>query len=60
MTKVQRVCAEKEEPRATVHRKHPLASIVVIAIMGVLSGAGGPTEGGQRGHSGRTTGADNG
>jgi len=32
-----------EDPRDTVNRKHPLVSVVVIAMMAVLSGAGGPT-----------------
>jgi hypothetical protein len=30
-----------EDPRSSVNRKHPLAS--VIAILGVLAGASGPT-----------------
>src|SRR3954447_11420900 len=34
---------ELEDPRDTVNRKHPLVSVVVIAMMAVLSGAGGPT-----------------
>jgi len=49
--KVQRVCLDEivgyfddlEDPRDTVNRKHPLVSVVVIAMMAVLSGAGGPT-----------------
>jgi len=32
-----------EDPRSTVNRKHPLASVIVIAILGVLAGASGPT-----------------
>jgi predicted transposase YbfD/YdcC len=32
-----------EDPRDTTNRKHPLVSVVVIAMMAVLSGAGGPT-----------------
>jgi predicted transposase YbfD/YdcC len=32
-----------EDPRSPVNRKHPLVSVVVIALMGVLAGAGGPT-----------------
>jgi predicted transposase YbfD/YdcC len=32
-----------EDPRSTVNRQHPLASVVVIALMAVLAGAGGPT-----------------
>ncbi len=34
---------ELEDPRDTVNRKHPLVSVVVIAMMAVLAGAGGPT-----------------
>jgi len=51
MAKVQRVCLDEilgyfddlEDPRDTVNRKHPLVSVVVIAMMAVLSGAAGPT-----------------
>jgi predicted transposase YbfD/YdcC len=32
-----------EDPRSHVNRKHPLSSVVVIAVMGVLAGADGPT-----------------
>jgi len=32
-----------EDPRSTVNRQHPLSSVVVIALMAVLAGAGGPT-----------------
>ncbi len=32
-----------EDPRSTVKLQHPLISVVVIALMGVLAGAGGPT-----------------
>jgi len=32
-----------EDPRSTINQKHPLVSVVVIALMGVLAGAGGPT-----------------
>jgi len=32
-----------EDPRAETNRKHPLVSVVVIAMMAVLAGAGGPT-----------------
>jgi hypothetical protein len=50
MAKVQRVGLEEilgyfddlEDPRDTVNRKHPLVSVVLIAMMAVLSGAGGP------------------
>jgi predicted transposase YbfD/YdcC len=32
-----------EDPRSTINQKHPLVSVVVIAMMAVLAGAGGPT-----------------
>jgi predicted transposase YbfD/YdcC len=34
---------ELEDPRSTVNLRHPLVSVVVISIMAVLAGAGGPT-----------------
>jgi len=34
---------ELEDPRSEVNRRHPLSSVVVIAVMGVPAGAGGPT-----------------
>lgn len=34
---------ELEDPRSTVNLKHPLVSVVIIAMMAVLAGAGGPT-----------------
>ena len=34
---------ELEDPRSTINRRHPLASVVVIALLAVLAGAGGPT-----------------
>jgi predicted transposase YbfD/YdcC len=34
---------ELEDPRDLVNRKHPLASVVVIALLAVLAGASGPT-----------------
>src|SRR6516225_12343883 len=51
MAKVQRVCLDEivgyfdalEDPRDRVNRKHPLVSVVVIAMLAVLAGAGGPT-----------------
>jgi predicted transposase YbfD/YdcC len=51
MAKVQHVGLEEiigyfddlEDPRDTVNRKHPLVSVVIIAMLAVLSGAGGPT-----------------
>jgi predicted transposase YbfD/YdcC len=32
-----------EDPRSEINRRHPLVSVVVIALMGVLAGASGPT-----------------
>lgn len=32
-----------DDPRSEVNRRHPLTSVLTIAVMGVLSGAGGPT-----------------
>jgi predicted transposase YbfD/YdcC len=34
---------ELQDPRSTINQKHPLVSVVVIAMMAVLAGAGGPT-----------------
>src|SRR4051794_5413491 len=34
---------EPEDPRSTINRRHPLASVLVIALLAVLAGAGGPT-----------------
>src|SRR6201989_3009943 len=34
---------ELEDPRSSVNRKHPLVSVIVIAVMAVLAGANGPT-----------------
>ena len=35
--------AELEDPRSDVNRQHPLVSVIVIAVMGVLAGASGPS-----------------
>jgi len=35
--------AELEDPRSEINLRHPLVSVVVIALMAVLAGAGGPT-----------------
>ena len=51
MAKTQSLCLEEvigyfdqlEDPRSTINRKHPLDSVVVMAMMAVLAGAGGPT-----------------
>src|SRR3954447_22705256 len=34
---------ELEDPRSSINQKHPLVSVIVIAMMAVLAGAGGPT-----------------
>jgi predicted transposase YbfD/YdcC len=34
---------ELEDPRSTINQRHPLTSVVVIALMAVLAGASGPT-----------------
>jgi DDE_Tnp_1-associated len=51
MAEIQHVCLDEvigyfdelEDPRSSVNLKHPLVSVVVIAMMAVLAGAGGPT-----------------
>jgi predicted transposase YbfD/YdcC len=51
MAKLERVCLDEvigyfdelEDPRSSINRKHPFVSVVVIALMAVLGGAGGPT-----------------
>jgi predicted transposase YbfD/YdcC len=32
-----------EDPRSTINQRHPLASVLVIALLAVLAGASGPT-----------------
>jgi predicted transposase YbfD/YdcC len=34
---------ELEDPRSTINQQHPLVSVVVIALMAILAGSGGPT-----------------
>ena len=34
---------ELEDPRSAINRRHPLSSVLVIAVLAVLAGAGGPT-----------------
>ena len=34
---------ELEDPRSSVNQKHPFVSVVVIAIMAIISGSNGPT-----------------
>jgi predicted transposase YbfD/YdcC len=51
MAATQHVCLDEvvgyfdelEDPRSNINQKHPLVSVVVIAMMAVLAGAGGPT-----------------
>jgi predicted transposase YbfD/YdcC len=51
MANIQQVCLDEvigyfdelEDPRADINLRHPLVSVVVIAMMAVLAGAGGPT-----------------
>jgi predicted transposase YbfD/YdcC len=51
MPKARRVCLDEvigyfdelEDPRAGINLKHPLVSVVVIALLAVLAGASGPT-----------------
>ena len=43
LDEVVRHFEELEDPRSEVNLRHPLGSVVVIAIMAVLAGAGGPT-----------------
>jgi predicted transposase YbfD/YdcC len=51
MTKSKRVTvdeilchfSELEDPRDDINRKHPFGSVLLIALMAVLAGAGGPT-----------------
>ncbi len=43
LDEVLRHFEELEDPRSHVNLRHPLQSVVVIAIMAVLAGAGGPT-----------------
>ncbi|HVK16393.1 MAG TPA: transposase family protein [Fimbriiglobus sp.] len=32
-----------EDPRSDIYQRHPFVSVIVIAILAVLAGAGGPT-----------------
>jgi len=43
LDEVARHFEDLEDPRSSVNRKHPLVSVVVIALMAVLAGANGPT-----------------
>ena len=43
LDEVARHFEELEDPRSSVNRKHPLVSVVIIAVMAVLAGANGPT-----------------
>ena len=43
LDEVLRHFEELDDPRSSINLRHPLVSVVVIAIMAVLAGAGGPT-----------------
>ena len=43
LDEVVRQFQDLEDPRSPVNRRHPLASVLVIALLAVLAGAGGPT-----------------
>ena len=43
LDEVVRHFEELEDPRSEVNLRHPLQSVVVIALLAVLAGAGGPT-----------------
>src|SRR5438876_11334539 len=51
MAETQHVCLDEvvgyfdelDDPRSTINQKHPLVSVVVMAMLAVLAGAGGPT-----------------
>ena len=43
LDEVVRHFEELVDPRCSINRKHPLVSVVVIAVMAVLAGASGPT-----------------
>jgi hypothetical protein len=43
LDEIVRHFAELEDPRSEINRRHPLVSVVVIAMLAVLAGAGGPT-----------------
>src|SRR5437763_5380121 len=43
LDEVARHFQDLEDPRSPVNRKHPLVSVVVIALMAILAGANGPT-----------------
>jgi predicted transposase YbfD/YdcC len=43
LDEVARHFEELEDPRSTINRRHPLVSVIVIALMAVLAGASGPT-----------------
>ena len=43
LDEVVRHFEELEDPRSEVNLRHPLQSVIVIALLAVLAGAGGPT-----------------
>jgi len=52
MVNTQHVCLDEvvgylddlEDPRSDLNQRHPLVNVVVIALMAVLTGAGGPNQ----------------
>lgn len=43
LDEVVRQFEDLEDPRSTVNLQHPLVSVIIISLMAVLAGAGGPT-----------------
>src|SRR4051794_25790419 len=43
LEEITRYFDELEDPRSAINRRHPLVSVVILAIMAVLAGANGPT-----------------
>src|SRR3974377_841336 len=43
LDEVVRHYKERDDPRSEVNLRHPLQSVIVIALLAVLAGAGGPT-----------------
>ncbi|WP_040890893.1 transposase family protein [Zavarzinella formosa] len=42
LEEIARHFADLEDPRSSINQLHPFVSVVVITMMGVLAGAGGP------------------
>ena len=50
--------ATLEDPRSHINRRHPLPSVLVIAVLAVLAGAAGPTAIARWAKSSRRTSSD--